>query len=103
MQSQKAILCTVRPTAFKKIHPAETMHVVLYVVLMLGQRLRRWPNIKTTWVCIYIHTKHETLIQCLVDVVPASQTVGHHWHLVELCRPSIHQTFKQRWWLGQRR
>ena len=46
------------------------------VVLLLAHRLPRWPNIKTTLVCLlYTCRKHEMSNQCWGKVWPASYTM----------------------------
>ena len=51
---------------------------------MLGQRFRRWPNVKPTlshicvgWDILVQPSKHETLTQCWFNVGPPSTTLGH--------------------------
>ena len=52
---------------------------------MLGQRCRRWTNIDPTlgdyflFAGRYVHNKHETFTQCLINVGPPSAQNENGW------------------------
>ena len=68
---------------------------LLNVVLILGQRRRRWANINPTFgQCLvfagnYSNQKQETFTQCCVNIGSTSQTVGQHypdiWSMSRVC------------------